>query len=218
MSPVSFVLAGLWLGLGDVPDPRPSGRYVSAPTSLVAADKAARLDAESAGLAKDLGVEVVLVALAACPDPVSAAELRDRWRVGDRHGDRALVVLACAAERRVEMATGRGLSARLPVGWLDGVQREHLLPLVHKRDVSGALEVALTLVERRLRQEPAGAEDDGPPQAVAVRPRLEVSALDMALGVLLGALPLVLAGQAIRQRMRSRRKQPTGTRAGPSAR
>ncbi len=49
-------------------------------------------------------------------------------------------------------------------------------------------------------------------------PPLAVSVLDVLLGAALGAGPFLWAGLAIRQRMRSRRKQPTGMRAGPRAR
>jgi uncharacterized protein len=153
-------LWALWLVVAiqveGVPNPRPSGSWVSDTANLIPPATESRIDARLEALERDLGVEIAVVTVSGIEVTPRefATSLFARWGIGKAGADNGLLVLIVADQRRIETETGYGLEPILPDGWLSAMQHEVMLPPFRSGDHGAGVEAGLARIDERLRAQP----------------------------------------------------------------
>ncbi len=157
MSAATFALTLLAaLTVEQVPNPRPSGSWVSDQADILPTESERRMDQRLSALERDLGVEIAVATVRDIDrEPKDfATRLFAHWGIGKAGADNGLLVLLVADRRRLEMETGYGLEAILPDGWLVVMQNEAMLPAFRGGDYAGGIEAGLARIDQRLREHP----------------------------------------------------------------
>lgn len=142
------------VSVGEVPNPRPQGGWVTDMADVLEDAAEQRLNVRISQLQHDLGVEIAVVTLtdvdAATPKQF-ATSLFNHWKIGDAEANNGLLVLLVMGDRRLEMETGVGLEGVLSDGWLGSMQAKQMVPLFKDGRFGAGLEEGVAAVEARLR-------------------------------------------------------------------
>jgi len=192
-----FTASALALDIGEVPNPRDAGGWVSDTAEVLDAGAESRLNARLDALHADLDVEVALVTVHEVPGAPKAfaTELFNAWGVGDAQANNGLLVLLVMGQRRLEMEVGYGLEPQLPDGWLGGMQTRHMVPRFKTGDFGGGLEAGVEQVDARLRRDPAAAREGGGPTTApgGGGEAAEVGVIAAVVGLVAAFLPVGVA-------------------------
>lgn len=193
------------VSVGEVPNPRQEGSWVTDMADVLDAGAEGRIDATIEDLHRQLGVEIAVVTVDEVPGtPKSfATELFNFWGIGNAEIDDGLLVLLVMDARRLEMETGIGLEPVLPDGWLADMQQRAMVPYFKQGDFAGGIEAGLDEVGRKLRVGPVEAAVQTPLSGPA--PGRPFSPLaGMGVGGALGASLVGTAGALWLRRRRRR--------------
>jgi len=163
-----FVWAALaWAGtsIDEVPNPRPSGRWISDVADVLDAELEHELEGYLQAVHHDTDAEITVVTVHDTVDEPKAfaTGLFAHWGVGDAEANNGLLVLLVLDRRRLEMETGYGLEGVLPDGWLGTMQAQHMVPAFKQGHYDRGLEAGLRQVAGRLRANAAAVREGGGP-------------------------------------------------------
>ncbi|MCA9492203.1 MAG: TPM domain-containing protein [Myxococcales bacterium] len=143
----------------DVPDPRPSGGWVTDAADILDETAEAELNTRIEALHRDLHVEIAVVTLQEVDRTPKefATALFNHWTIGDAKANNGLLVLMVMGQRRLEMETGYGLEPLLTDSWLGAMQQQKMVPEFKAGNFGTGLVAGLVACDERLRQHPAEA-------------------------------------------------------------
>ena len=164
-----------WAGtnIDEVPNPRPSGRWISDQADVLDPELEHELEGYLQRVHQDTDAEIAVVTLHDTHDEPKAfaTGLFAHWGIGDAEANNGLLVLLVVDRRRLEMETGYGLESVLPDGWLGTMQAQHMVPAFQQGRYDRGLEAGIRQVAGRLRAHPGqvragGGPTDGPAPTV----------------------------------------------------
>jgi uncharacterized protein len=113
------------------PVPEPSGRWVTDWGEILSPQEESLLEAKLRTYADSTSTQIVIVTLPTVGDwdiAQFATELGQRWGVGQRGYDNGVVILVAVDDRRVFIATGKGMESVIPDAVAFRIYREILRP------------------------------------------------------------------------------------------
>jgi len=165
-----FVWTALaWAGtsIDEVPNPRPSNRWITDQAQVLDAAQELELEVLLQRVHEETDAEITVVTLHDTTDEPKAfaTGLFEHWGIGDAEANNGLLVLLVVDRRRLEMETGYGLEATLPDGWLGTMQARHMVPHFRDGRYDRGLKAGLEEVAERLRGEVGAVRTGAGPTA-----------------------------------------------------
>lgn len=158
-------VSGAWAGsytVDQLPNPRGGigqahGHHVADPDDILGAEARQSIEQLLAGLERDTGVQVAVVAVDAI-EPSDIFDFAQRlfvgWGIGDKAKDNGLLVLLVKGQRTVRFHTGYGLEGDLPDLLCQRIQGQFMVPAFKQGRYGAGVLAGLTEVRRMLSQSP----------------------------------------------------------------
>jgi len=151
---LGFSSVAVALSIEDVPNPRPSGGWVTDLADLLSSRTKAELNQRISKLEAQSGDEIAVVTVpetapAATPKDFATA-LFNNWKIGKQGQDNGVLVLISQADRRVEIETGYGVEELLPDAKVGNIIRQEMLPRFKQADYDGGTLAGTSLLVQAL--------------------------------------------------------------------
>lgn len=154
---LGFSSVAVALSIEDVPNPRPSGGWVTDLANLLSSSTEAELNQMISSLEAQRGDEIAVVTVpetAPAPTPKDfATEIFNAWKIGKQRQDNGVLILISQADRRVEIETGYGVEGILPDAKVGNIIRQEMLPRFKQDDYDGGTLAGTSRLVEALEQE-----------------------------------------------------------------
>lgn len=123
--------------------------HVSDPEKILSQEATDSIDAKLYQLEKKTGIETAVVVLPSIGSEDSfdfAYELGEEWGIGKKKNDNGLVILLVIDQRRIQIATGKGIEGDLPDAICKRIQMKYMIPSFKQGDWSTGLVKGVTSI------------------------------------------------------------------------
>lgn len=164
---LSYVALAVWflpitVGAQTLPD-APSG-YVTDAANVLSAETKAALEARLTALDASTTEQIAVVTVPSLEgDYIEhyAAQLFEKWGIGEAKKDTGVLLLLALEERELRIEVGYGLEGALPDSVADRIIRETLVPRLREGDYDGAISAGVESVIAAIQGEYVAAPGNG---------------------------------------------------------
>lgn len=135
---------------GPIPAPPAPKRYVEDKASLLAPAAAESLNKRLEDYEKSTSNQVVVAIYPSLPPGAELAQFStdtfEAWGVGQKREDNGVVIFIFSQDRKMFIATGRGLEGALPDATCKTIITEEMVPRFKQGDYAGGIDAAVTAI------------------------------------------------------------------------